>query len=60
MIDQTRLDELRATVRGEILLPEDNGYDEARAIWQHGKPVKGFVCLAVATVKRRRALRARH
>ena len=28
-----RVDQLRETVRGPVVLPEDDGYDEARAIW---------------------------
>ena len=27
------IDALRAAVRGEVLLPEDDGYDSARAVW---------------------------
>ncbi len=31
--DKTAMEELRARLRGELLTPQDAGYDEARAIW---------------------------
>jgi FAD/FMN-containing dehydrogenase len=33
LFDDATIEELRASLRGELLLAEDPGYDEARAIW---------------------------
>jgi FAD/FMN-containing dehydrogenase len=32
-LDAVALDELKASTRGEVLLPDDGNYDEARTIW---------------------------
>lgn len=32
-LDATKIEALRASLRGALLLPQDAGYDEARAVW---------------------------
>ena len=32
-LDQEQLEQLRTSLRGPLLLPGDDGYDESRAVW---------------------------
>lgn len=49
-LEQTTVDDLRARLRGQLLLPDDPGYDEARSVWnaridRHPALIAGFaVC----------------
>ncbi|MFQ5709293.1 MAG: FAD-binding oxidoreductase [bacterium] len=52
-LDETTLDGLRANLRGELLLPADDGYDAARAIWNgmiDRKPALIIQCLGTRDV----------
>lgn len=33
IVDQAAVDSLRGSIRGELLLPDDPGFDEARSVW---------------------------
>ncbi|MFQ5637399.1 MAG: FAD-binding oxidoreductase [bacterium] len=52
-LDESTLEGLRANLRGELLLPEDAGYDAARAIWNgmiDRKPALIIQCLGTHDV----------
>ena len=55
MSDGTSLKELEAEVRGDVLAPDDDGYDEARTIWNamiDRRPTVIVRCAGVADVIR--------
>ena len=37
MLDTTTIEEFKASLRGELIQPKDEGYDDARKVW-NGKP----------------------
>ncbi len=52
-VEQSAIDELRVNLRGDLLLPRDPGYDDARTIWNamiDRKPALIARCLGVADV----------
>ncbi|MEX2246862.1 MAG: FAD-binding oxidoreductase [Dehalococcoidia bacterium] len=52
-LEQKQIDELRGALRGPLILPEDAGYDEARAVWNamiDRRPTAIARCLGVADV----------
>src|SRR6202166_2906018 len=52
-MNRTPIDDLRARLRGPLLVPGDAGYDDARAIWNamiDGRPLGVVRCLGVADV----------
>jgi len=53
MLESSALDDLRARLRGPLLLPADPGYDEARSLWNamiDRRPAAIARCLGVADV----------
>jgi FAD/FMN-containing dehydrogenase len=54
-VSSSAIDELKTAVRGELLLPDDAGFDEARSIWNamiDKRPAMILRCAGVADVRR--------
>jgi len=54
-ISKDSFDELKASLRGQLILPSDNGYDDARKIWNgmiDRRPKAIIRCAGVADVVR--------
>ncbi|MDR6444455.1 FAD/FMN-containing dehydrogenase [Paraburkholderia terricola] len=54
-VSSSAVDELKTAVRGELLLPDDAGFDEARSIWNamiDKRPAMILRCAGVADVRR--------
>ena len=54
VIDRSAVDELQATLRGELILPGDSGYDEHRKVWNGSidrRPGLIARCAGVADVR---------
>lgn len=52
-LDASVVEELRSSLRGELLVPEEDNYDEARAIWNgmiDRKPAVIVQCLGTSDV----------
>src|SRR6266702_6589072 len=54
-VSSSAIDELKTAVRGELLLPDDAGFNEARSIWNamiDKRPAMILRCVGVADVRR--------
>ncbi|HEX2897514.1 MAG TPA: FAD-linked oxidase, partial [candidate division Zixibacteria bacterium] len=54
-IDSSSIDSLKSALRGKVILPDENGYDESRTIWNamiDRKPGMVVRCAGVSDIQK--------